>query len=270
MQFIIAGAVLILASIGLYFGSLSQQRKLSQIKSTDTSTSADLTSLAAAVAKEIGAGSFNQIAEVKGTVECEAPLTSELSQTPCVYYSMTVTREYEEAYWENDDKGNRVQRTRRGSEPVASNTRSVSFLVRDSTGTMAVDPDGASFVDEKVFSQFQQGESFGSGLRFGSFTFNPAHIAALAGGRRTVGYRFEEKAIPVGRSIYVLGEAVDTEGRLRTRKPDRKGARFIVSLKSEDQLVKGAQAGATGLLVASVVAIILGAAGLVFGLIKLL
>ena len=268
MQFIIIGAVLLLASAGLYLGSRTQQRKLYQIQSTATTTFAELTSLATAVAKEIGAGSFNQIAEVKGTVECAAPLTSELSQTPCVYYSMSVTREYEETYWENDDKGNRVQRTRRGSESVASNTRSVSFQVRDSTGAVTVDPDGASFVDEKVFSEFRPGEAMGGGLRFGSYTFSPAGIRALAGGRRTIGYRFEEKAIPLGRPIYVLGEAVDSGGRLRVQKPDQKGARFIVSLKSEEQLVKGARSATTGLRVGAIVALVLGVAGVVLGVLK--
>lgn len=270
MPFLIIGAVLILAAVGMAFGSRSQKRKLQQIKGTETSTSKELADLAASVAKEIGAGSFNQIAEVKGTVECADPLESELSGTRCVRYAMNVTREYEETYWETDDKGHRTQRTRRGSQSVASNARSVSFLVRDSAGTIAVDPDGASFVEEKVFSEYRPGDLRGGGLQFGRYSFNPGSFAALAGGRRTIGYRFEESAVPVGRPIYVLGEAVDRDGRLRICKPDKKGASFIISLKSEEQLVKGAQSSAMGLIVAAIVAAVLGAAGVVFGVLKLI
>ena len=257
-----------LIAVGMVFGSRSQKKKLGEIKGTETSTAASLADLASSVAKEIGAGSFNQIAEVKGTVECASPLESELSKTACVYYSMSVTREYEETYWENDQNNNRVQKTRRGSESVASNTRSVSFLVRDASGTIAVDPDGASFVDEKVFSQFQQGEGRGASMRFGSYSFDPGRFAAIGGGRRTLGYRLEESAIPVGRPMYVLGEAVDSEGRLRIRKPDKKGASFIVSLKSEEQLVKGAASSAKGLVIAAVIAAVLGVAAIVFGAIR--
>ncbi|OHE68259.1 MAG: hypothetical protein A2413_01395 [Treponema sp. RIFOXYC1_FULL_61_9] len=265
---IITGIVLMLVAVGLYFGSRSQKRKLGEFKATETSTATALADMAASVAKEIGPGSFNQIAEVKGTIECGSPLVSELSQTPCVRYSMSVTREYEETYWETDDKGNRSQKTRRGSESVANNTRSVPFLVRDSTGTIAVDGEGASYVDEKVFSQFRPGESSGQNLVFGRFSFNPASFAALAGGRRTLGYRFEESAVPVGRDVYVLGEAVDSEGRLRVRKPEKKGASFIVSLKSEEQMAAGAQSSAKGLAIASVVAAVAGIAVLVFGIFK--
>jgi len=264
MPFIIAGVVLVLAAVGLYIGSRSQKRKLSQIKGTETSTAADLVGLAASVAKEIGAGSFNQVTELKGTIECPSPLTSELSQTTCIYYSMTVTREYEETYWTKDDKGNQVQRMRRGTESVATNTRSVSFQVRDATGTTSVDPDGASFVDEKVLSEFRPGEGIG-GIRFGSYSFNPASLRGLVGGRRTVGYRFEEKAIPVGRPIYVLGEAVDSDGRLRVQKPSKKGTSFIVSLKTEEQLAKGAQSATTGLLIGAAAAAVLGVLGIVLG-----
>jgi hypothetical protein len=221
------------------------------------------------VGKEIGAGSFNQITEVKGIVECTDPLVSELSQTKCVYYRMSVTREYEETYWETDDKGNRMQRTRRGSESVAGNTRSVPFLVRDASGAIAVEPDGASFVDEKVFSQFEQGSERGPARRFGSFTFDPGFFPQTSG-RRTLGYRLEESAIPLGRTIYVLGEAVDSDGRLRVRKPDAKGASFIVSLKTEEQLVQGARSAARGLKIAALIAAVVGVAGIVLGALRVI
>ena len=143
----------------------------------------------------------------------------------------------------------------------------VPFMVRDSTGTIEVDPAGASIVDEKVFSQFQQGEAGGDGFRFGRFSFGSG-FAALAGGRRTIGYRLEESAVPVGRPIFVLGEAVDSGGRLRIGKPAKKGASFIVSLKSEEQLESGAKALTSGLLIAAIVSAALGVAALIFGVVK--
>lgn len=258
----IVGAVLLLGALGLFLGSGAQRRKLRQIQGTETSTAAHVAELAAAVAKDIGAGSFNQVAEVKGTVECRQPLTSELSGTPCVYYRMSVTREYEESYWQTDDKGNRQRRTRRGSESVAANARSVPFEVRDATGTITVDPTGAKIVDEKVFSRFEP--RAGGTLSFGTFTYAVGSL--LTGDRRTVGFRLEESAIPVARQIYVLGEAVDSEGRLRIQKPAKKDAAFIVSLKGEEQLVAGAKGAATGMSIGAVVAAAVGVAALVLGI----
>ncbi len=270
MPFIIIGAVLVVAAIGMLLGSRAKKRRLLEIKSVQTSTAAELTDLASSVAKEIGAGSFNQVAEVKGTVECAEPLVSELSQTRCVRYSMSVTREYEERSWQTDSNGNRVQRTERKSEQVASNTRAVPFLVRDATGAIAVEPDGASFVDEKVFSQFQQGELPSAGIQLGAFRFGGGAVPMLGGDRHTIGYRFEEQAIPVGRAIYVLGEAVDAEGRLRIRKPTAKGSSFIVSLKSEEQLASSAASTARGLAIGAAIAAVLGAAGVILGILGVL
>jgi hypothetical protein len=126
-----------------------------------TSTAADLSALADSVAREIGAGSFNQVTEVKGAIECDAPLTGELSLVPCVHYAMSVRREWEETAWKTDSQGRRTEETRKGSDTVASNTRSVRFRVKDATGAVDVDPSAGKIDGEKAVSQFQPGEPSG-------------------------------------------------------------------------------------------------------------
>jgi len=261
---IIIGAILVLGGVGMYFGSQSQKKKLDIIKGTETSTAAALKDIASSVAKDIGAGSFNQIVEVKGKIECDQPLASELSQTPCVHYSMKIDREWEETYWDTDSEGHRTQKTRRGSDNVSSNTRSIPFLVRDATGTIKVDPTGASIDSEKVFSRFDPGEISGGSIRIGRFALNLASNL-MGGGRRTLGYRYEESAVPLGRDIYVLGEAVDSSGELRIQNPSQKGGKFIVSLKSEEQLVKSAGSATRGLMIGGCVAAALGVVLVILG-----
>jgi hypothetical protein len=240
-----------LAAIAVLFFFLGrgQGKKALDMLATETSTSADLEQLAADIAKEIGSGSLNQTAEVKGLVECPSPLKAEMSGTDCVWYRSTVTREYEESYTEKDSNGNTRTATRRGSETVSSNERRLPFLVRDSTGTIDVDPEGATMDGERVLSKFEQGDR-GANIRIGSFSMN---IGAIGSGRRTLGYKLEEWAIPTGQNIYVLGEARDDGGRLRIGKPGSKGGRFLISLKSEEQLVKAAQSGSRILGVLSAV-----------------
>jgi hypothetical protein len=41
------------------------------------------------------------------------------------------------------------------------------------------------------------------------------------------------------RKIYVLGEVTDTSGELAIQRPREKGKKFIISLKSEEELVRG-------------------------------
>jgi hypothetical protein len=69
-------------------------------------------------------GAFRRDVELKGSIQCDTPLTSEVAKLPCVYYSMYVTREYDEVYTEtNPDTKQPERKTRRKSDTVASNTR---------------------------------------------------------------------------------------------------------------------------------------------------
>jgi len=262
----IVGVVLVLVAAGLLLAAGAQRRKLDLMTGTQTTTAGELKTLSESVAKDIGAGSFAETAEVKGTIRCEQPLTSELTSTPCVYYEMRVTREYEETYWDTDTKGNRTQRHRRGSENVSQNTRSCPFDVEDSTGRVAVDPAGAAINSEKVYDRFEPGEPRGTSLSIGRWSLNLASLA-LGAGRRTLGYKYEEKVVPLGRLIYVLGEASDAGGRLSIRKPTKKDVSFIVSLKSEEELTRSASGTNRGLTIAAGV---LAVGGVVVGVLDLL
>ncbi len=244
----------------------SQGNKALDIASTETITAAGLATEASDVAKEIGAGSYTKVAEVKGIVECTNPLSSEMSGTQCAWYRSTVVREYEETYTERDSDGKSRTATRRGSETVSTNERRTAFLVRDESGATEVDPEGAPIDGERVLSQFEQGDR-GSSISIGGFRVS---IGALGAGRRTIGYKLEEWALPLGARVYVLGEAKDDGGRLRIAKPSAKGGRFIVSMKSEEQLLKSAKTGSNVLRILAIVSAVAAAVLLVLVLLGII
>ena len=233
----------------LFFTSRGQGKKALDIGSTETSTAAGLAVEASDVAKEIGVGSFTKVAELKGTVECSSPLKSEMSDTQCVWYRSTVEREYEETYTERSSDGSSHTGTRRGSETVSSNERKTPFMVRDETGALEVDPEGAPIDGVRVLSKFEQGDR-GPAISIGGFRLS---LGAIGSGRRTLGYKLEEWALPIGTRVYVLGEARDDGGRLRVCKPATKGGRFIISVKSEEQLLKSAKSGSNTMAIISAV-----------------
>lgn len=256
---IVIGVILMALAVGMFIARNSQQNKLLQIKSVETSQIKDLQELARQVAAEMGAGSFNQIAEVKGRCECESPLTSELAKVPCVYYKMQVSREYEETYWRTDANGYSHQETRRGSDIVASNIRHVPFYVNDGTGRIKLLPEGAEFIADKVFSQFQSGEVSGPRLSLGNLSFDLSLFRPTSG-TRTLGYRYEEEAIQPGKDLYILGEAADSSGELAIQKPAQKKNKFIISTKSEEELIRSTSCNTVLLLVGSIISVAVGIA----------
>jgi hypothetical protein len=133
-------------------------------------------------------------------------------------------------------------------------------MVRDETGAVEVDPEGAPVEGVKVLSKFEPGDH-GPSISIGGFKLS---LGAIGGGRRTIGYRMEEVALPPGTRVYVLGEARDDGGRLRVARPAATGGRFIITVRSEEQLLKSARTGskvsgiiAAALAVGAVVTLVL-------------
>lgn len=261
--FIGAGFSLALALVFFLVGG-SKGRKAYDVASTETSPSAELAALAAAVASEIGAGSFSRPVELKGRAVAVEPLRAEYSGTECVWYECVATRLWEEEYWEEHD-GRRERRSRSGSDVVSRIRREPPFRVEDATGGMLVDPRGATVEAEKSFSRHEAGSGLGS-IRVGSLSIDLGALGALAGGRRTTGYRFEETCIPSGRELYVLGEATDSGGTLVIRKPEK--GRFLVSTRSEEDILGSARKAALGFRIAAAIGLLAGAALAIAGILS--
>src|ERR687886_2214509 len=85
--FLVTGGVL------LYFRNRTKQ-KSALMSQTETSNASDVAGLTPGT-----------LVEVKGTMRCEEPLTSEMAERPCAYYRATITREYLEDDYDDDDAG---------------------------------------------------------------------------------------------------------------------------------------------------------------------
>ncbi|MGK7907435.1 MAG: E3 ubiquitin ligase family protein [Synechococcus sp.] len=224
---IAAGIALVVAAV-LGYAFLRAKKRSDLMASTDTSTVEFLESMAV----DMGTSPLAYLTEVKGKAVCDTPLISELSQTECVFYSMTVKREYEDIEYDSDAKGGSRRTTK--TQTVSSNRRSVPFWVEDATGRIQIRPEGGQLVAEKVVNRYEPADVTQRGFKLGSFNFDVNLGGRPLGGPRTLGYRFEEEVIATNREVYVLGEATGHPNNLCMKKP-AKGP-MIVSAKSEEQL----------------------------------
>jgi hypothetical protein len=272
MILVYAGVALLVVCGILLIVRRSKESKLLAITTAETTTAQGLLDAVKYVAQRLGeTGSFNQIAAVKGIVRCDSPLTSEIVKQPCVYYNMSVTREYEEDYYETDSKtGEQTRKTRRESEQVAGNSQSIAFWVEDATGRTLVNPDHAEFEATKVVDRFDPiGNLSGGVLSFGGFSMDLGNILSGVGaGTRTLGYHLQELLVPLDRQIYVLGEARDSSGQLAIERPRGKGKKFIVSVKSQEELISATVSTMRWLMVSAVASGVVGIGLIVRGLIR--
>ncbi|KER09526.1 MAG: hypothetical protein HY22_10435 [[Candidatus Thermochlorobacteriaceae] bacterium GBChlB] len=243
---LIFGLLLIAGGVGLYFFSQSQKEKASKLKAGQATTVADVVDTYNQVADGLIKGNYAGIGvKISGIGEAASPLTAEHSGSRALYYDAEVRREYEVDVETKDSNGNLTRSVEKRSETISHTGRHVPFYLADGSGQkILVDMEGAEKVAEKSVDRFDP---------------NPPTGYSGAARSRTLGYRYIEHLIPDGAKLYIVGEVSDKRGELSIVKPTEKGALFVVSVKSEDELVGSAESTAIWSRVAAVALAIIGA-----------
>lgn len=259
---LVAGAVLLLVAVGAFFFARHERGKARTATATETLKCGDVAALSQGVADEVGGGDFTQRCEAVGTAKAgpDGLVPAPESKADAVWVRTKVIHKY----WvmEEERRDGRTTRTRRErEETVSENTSIAPFALADDTGTVLIHPDGAD-IDrpEQVVDRFdprssvnEDGGFFASLLRAGSDT-------------GTLGFQHQEWIIRPGEELYVQGEVADRTGALVFAKPQDGGA-FLVSTRSEEEIVSGAERNAKlalgGAVVAAVVGVVLLIAGAV-------
>src|ERR687889_1687621 len=239
--FLVAGGVL------LYFRNRTKQ-KSALMSQTETSNASD-----------IGGIAPGTLVEVKGTLRCDEPLTSEMAERQCAYYASTVTREYlRDDYGDDDNDAGSDRRT----EIIAQNVQFAPFMVEDGSGFVGVHAEGAEVDARQVVNRFDRNVGNEGTFSLGGMTVN------LGGGERTIGYRYTETILPVDEQVYVLG-SVQEGGTIGASPSDSKDHRFVVSHRSEEAHTQSLGKTALWLGVGGAASLVLGVVLLVEGVLIL-
>lgn len=264
MGFIIFGVVVLAVGIGLFFAQRHQNQRAYCVRIARAATVAELQKMAKEIAQEIGGGSWREYVKVSGEVVCDRPLTAPLSQQPCVHYRMQVEREYEETVTRQDEDGKTIQETRKGSETMSSNAQSAPFRLKDDTGELEVDLGGADIETEKVLDEFRPEQ--GGQISFGGFSMS---VGRPMSGRQTLGYHYRESILPVHRRATIVATVADLGDRLRLQKPAEADKKFLVAMRTAEDVTRAAEQQAKILRYFFIGYLVLGAVLILIGLFTL-
>lgn len=177
-------------------------------------------------------GVFIGVVELKGTAECEAPVTSFLAEQVCVHYGYQITerweREVEEEYTDSEGHTQRRTRTESGWATVASGGESTPFYLQDDTGVVLIRPDGAEIRPQSLF---QAHVSPADPLYYGK---GPAITVANSTFQRS----FSEQGIPLHHALFVVGKAREREDMVAAElSQDQSSPLYLLTVESEDQVL---------------------------------
>lgn len=240
--------------------------ELLKIQSMDTSTVQQLQDLQGAIAQELGPGAFRDLVELKGTIQAKKPLTSELGEEDCVYYRTLIEEESETTTYETNEEGKKEAKTSRETRKVAGNETSIQFQLEDATGKITVNPNDASIDAVQVVDHY---EPYSGQKRIKYKGFKLDHNPHESKNHRILGYRFQEWVLRTESPIYLLGEVTDREGQLLVHKPGEPEHPFLITYKTEAELVEDKKSAQTWLTVGWWACLGLGIVALLWGLVDL-
>ncbi len=178
-------------------------------------------------------GVFIGLVELKGTAECEQPLTSYLAEIPCVAYSWTVSEQWRRTVQERytDQNGKQQTRTRveSGWAVVASGGEETPFYLEDDTGVVLVRPHGAEVRQRQVFQELcgpMDSTYYGKG-------------PALPIPHTTMVRSFHESAIPLHQAIFAVGQSRERQDVVAPELAhDKDAPLYLLTVESESQVIR--------------------------------
>lgn len=246
---VIAGIILLGVGAYLLYSRKQSLNTVMDVKYHETSKVSEVLDTYQHIKAELGEGNYSgNMVELIGIGKAKEPLSAEHSQRAAIYYEAQVVREYEVTVERRDEDGNLTRNVERRSETVSNNSQYVPFYLDDgSGGQVLVDLEKAKLDTIESYDKFEQNAPSGFNISFGSES-------------RTLGYRYKERMIPDGAKLYILGEISDRRGELAIIKPEEKDKPFIVSTKSQEEIIKSGESSAKWSLVGAIALAIIGVA----------
>lgn len=255
LPFIIGGILIIGGGILGFIVPRKMKNKNIEIKFLKTIPIGELKEILTSNA-EAGLEGYRHYSELKGKAGSDDPQKTPYSNKEVAYYNASLYQVYEETETYRDKKGVTHRRVKKSQSLISSHKSSNLITLKDSASGNKVYIDagqsGLKLDTLKTFSKFEPSIN----KRKYGFLDNLKYNAM---GSKTLGFKMIENTIPLGQSLYLLGEALLEGKKINILRPRDSKKPFILSVKSEDDIVRSNNRSAN---IALVIAILVALAGI--------
>ena len=255
LPFIIGGILIIAGGILGFIVPRKMKNKNIEIKFMKTIPVSELKEILTGNV-EAGLEGYRHYCELKGKAGSDNPQRTPFSKKEVAYYNANLYQVYEETETYRDEKGVTRRRVKRSQSLISNQKSSNPIILEDPASGDRVYIDASqSGIQLDTLKTLDKFEPSGNAKKYG-FLDNLKYSAL---GSRTLGFKMVENTIPLGQSLYVLGEALLEAKKINIIRPGDSKTPFIVSVRSEDDIVKANNRSAN---IALVFAILIALAGI--------
>lgn len=234
-----------------------------EIQFMQTKTIRELKSMFAQMDENGVGNDYREYVELKGTVLSNNLVEAPFSGKKVVYCDAKLAQVTESKEQYRDSNGNWQTRINKSENTISSEQSSQDIgMLDDSTSepvVLEINATGCKLDIPKTFDRFEAKGNLGNYQYFKSFSWSRF-------GAETLGFRMTEKTIGANQALYVIGEAFKVGNKIHIGKPQDAKKPFIVTTKSEEDLVNQSKQNEMFALVGGMIAIIIGIILLIKGI----
>jgi hypothetical protein len=255
IQFIIGGILIAAGILVSLIIPMKLKNKNLEIKFMQTTPIAELKGILSDNAAA-GLSGYRHFVELKGSAGAESEQKAPFSAKNVAYFNADLFQVYEETETTRDDKGVAHQHLVRHESLLTNQKSSGIITIQDAQSGEKVYFDiaqsGLQLDTLKTLDKFESADSMRQYNFFGSLKYSLL-------GAKTLGFRMVENTIPLGQALYAMGDTWLENAKIYMGKPIDEKKPFILSVRSETDIVQSNKTGAT---VALVFGILLAIAGI--------
>ena len=261
MNIILPIALIIGGVFCIFYIRPKMQNKVMEMKYMQTKSVAELRQMFADMDSMALGDDYREYVEIKGNVCSQAPVMTPYSEREVAYCESGLTQVTEVKEQYRDNEGCLKTRVVKRETPISNEKTSQTIRMKDTTDAgeivLEIQASGCELDIPKTFDRFEPKNNIS---RYGYFSSRSYGRF----GADTLGFKMTEKTIELNQKLYVIGEAFLSGGEIHIGKPKDPKKPFIVSTKSEEELIDTSDRNALLSLVGGIAAAVIGVALMIY------
>ena len=198
---------------------------------------------------------YREFIELKGKIKSQDLVKTPFSNKSVAYYEANVSEVTETVERYIDENGQAKTRRIRNESNISNEESSQEIaFIDDSTNEpiiLEINGTGCRLDISKTFDKLEKKNNLGR------YSYFNSHSLGMYSSQ-TIGFRLTEKTINENQNLYVIGEAYRVGDEIRIGKPQDSKKPFIVTTKTEEDLINKSKQNAMIALIGGIVAIVIG------------